>query len=242
MTPPLVPVYRRIRLVPTLAAIVVIAAGLALGNWQLNRAAEKLALQNELEARSALPPLKLEAMNTEELGASELKYRRARATGHYLAAGQILIDNRALGDETGYYVLTPLSMGKTVLMVNRGFFAKNQISRELPDVPVPSELVEVEGELSPGKTRFLELSSETVQGKLWQNFKPDAYSKLMGYQVAPWVLNLGQPAPGLKAVVDQPDLGIDTHRGYAFQWFALTATTACLYVYFTFFKKPATPK
>jgi hypothetical protein len=238
MTPDLVPVYKRVRWIPTLAAILVIAAGLALGNWQLNRAAEKYALQSELENRLRLPSLDLETLSLDQLAAPELKYRRAKATGYYLPDGQIFIDNRAFGEDTGYYVLTPLSVGKTVLMVNRGFIKKNPMSHEPPNISVPQEIVHIEGELSPGKTRFLELSGETVQGKVWQNFKPDAYSKQMGYKVVPWVLNLSSSPPELKAVVDQPDLGIDTHRGYAFQWFALAATTGCLYIYFTFIKKP----
>jgi len=237
MTPTLVPVYKRIHWIPTLAAIVVIAVGLALGNWQLNRAAEKYGLQATLEARISLPPLELDSLSADEIASQSLQYRRAKASGHYLAEGQIYIDNRSLGEEIGYYVLTPLAIGKLVIMVNRGFIKKDPMNHHAPDVSVPTSTVNIQGELSPGKTRFLELSGETVQGKVWQNFKPDAYAKAMGYQVAPWVLNLNSPSEGLKVVKDHPNLGIDTHRGYAFQWFALAATTAAIYIYFTFFKK-----
>jgi len=237
MTSSLVPVYRRIRFIPTCAAIIVISAGLSLGNWQLNRAAEKFALQATLETRASLPPITLDQLNEKELTNPDLKYRKAKASGRYLAEGQIFIDNRSMGDEIGYYVLTPLKMGNAVVMVNRGFLKKDLMNHQTLDVSVPKNEVEIEGELSPGKTRFLELSGETIQGNVWQNFKPDAYSQAMGYAVAPWVLNLNSPPEGLKAVFDQPDLGIDTHRGYAFQWFALTAATAFIYVYFTFFKK-----
>jgi cytochrome oxidase assembly protein ShyY1 len=227
------------RWLPTLAALVVIAAGLALGNWQLNRAAEKYALQRTLEARVSLSPLDLNTLTEAEITAEDFKYRRAKASGLYLPEGQILIDNRSLGEEIGYYVLTPLKVKNKIWMVNRGFLKKNPLNALVPEVSVPHEVEQVEGELTLGKTRFFELSKDTVQGKIWQNFKPEAYSKMMGYEIAPWVLNLIQPAPGLKAVSDQPDLGIDTHRGYAFQWFALAFTTACIYLYFTFIKKSA---
>jgi len=237
MTRSLVPVYRRIRLIPTVAALMVVAAGLALGNWQLNRASEKYALQATLEARLSMHPVELNSLSMSEISAPDLKYRKAKATGRFLAEGQIYIDNRMMGEEVGYYVLTPLKLGTTICMVNRGFIKKDTLNHQAPDVSVPTESVEVEGELSPGKTRFFELSGDTVQGKVWQNFKPDAYSKAMGYEIAPWVLNLSTSPAGLKAVVDQPDLGIDTHRGYAFQWFALTAATVFIYIYFTFFKK-----
>lgn len=237
MTPPLVPVYKPLRWLPTLAAFVVVVAGLVLGNWQLNRAAEKYALQRTLEARVAMNPLNLNTLTEAEIRTEDFKYRRAKASGHYLPEGQILIDNRSLGDEIGYYVLTPLKVNNKIWMVNRGFLKKNSLNARVPEVSVPPEIEQVDGGLTLGKTRFFELSKDTVQGNIWQNFKPEAYSKEMGYEIAPWILNLNQPAPGLKAVVDQPDLGIDTHRGYAFQWFALAFTTTCLYLYFTFIKK-----
>jgi surfeit locus 1 family protein len=238
MTRSLVPVYSRMRLIPSIAAILVIATGLALGNWQLNRAAEKLALQTTLEARASLPAINLNSLNAKEISDPDLKYRKAKAIGKYITDGQIYIDNRSMGDEVGYYVLTPLKLDNTVVMVNRGFIKKDPLHQSVPEVSVPVDPIQVEGELSPGKTRFFELSGETVQGKIWQNFKPDAYSKLIGYPLAPWVLNSNAPPAGLKIVKDQPDLGIDTHRGYAFQWFALTAATLSIYVYFTFIKKP----
>jgi len=238
MTPTGVPVYKRIRLVPTLAALIVVCAGVALGQWQQHRASEKLALQATLEARSSETPAELNALNEQELAQPELKYRRAIATGQYLAEGQIYIDNRSLGDEIGYYVLTPFKLQSgLILMVNRGFMRKDLTMNQAPNVSVTGERVRVEGVLSAGKTRFLELSSNTVQGKIWQNFKPSEYSKVRGFNVSPWVLNLAPADPGLKAVIEQPDLGIDTHRGYAFQWYALSTATAVLYIYFTFLKK-----
>lgn len=238
MTPTGVPVYKRIRFVPTLAALIVVCAGIALGQWQQHRASEKRALQATLEARRNETPAELNALNEQEFAQPELKYRRAIATGQYLAEGQIYIDNRSLGDEIGYYVLTPLKLESgLILIVNRGFLRKESTLRQPPEVSVSGNRVRVEGVLSPGKTRFLELSADTVQGKIWQNFKPLEYSKVTGFNVSPWVLNLAPPDPGLKAVVEQPDLGIDTHRGYAFQWYALSTAAAVLYIYFTFLKK-----
>jgi hypothetical protein len=67
MTPPLVPVYKPLRWLPTLAAFVVVVAGLVLGNWQLNRAAEKYALQRTLEARVAMNPLNLNTLTEDKV-------------------------------------------------------------------------------------------------------------------------------------------------------------------------------
>jgi hypothetical protein len=51
----------RFRTIPFLATLVLVALGIALGNWQVRRAAEKTALQARLAQRSALPPLVLVA-------------------------------------------------------------------------------------------------------------------------------------------------------------------------------------
>jgi len=39
---------------------------------------------------------------------------------------------------------------------------------------------------------------------------------------------------GLAAVVERPDTGIAKHREYALTWFALAATLAALWTYYSF--------
>ena len=50
----------RFRTIPFLATVVLVALGIALGNWQVRRAAEKTALQARLTQRAAMAPLALD--------------------------------------------------------------------------------------------------------------------------------------------------------------------------------------
>ena len=230
-------VQPRLRWVPTVAAIVVIAATSALGRWQVHRAAEKQVLQSMLEARTQMPPVELNAWRGSAEEADALRFRSARVHGHFLPAGQIFIDNRSLDTQSGYHVLTPLDLGGRVVLVNRGFLARDASYPKAPQYPVPTGEQEITGQLSQAHSRFLELSQDTVSGAVWQNFKLERYAAVSPLPVLPLILLASSAGPGLKAVVETPDANIDMHRGYAFQWFAMAATTAALYLYFTFFRK-----
>ena len=46
------------------------------------------------------------------------------------------------------------------------------------------------------------------------------------------VVQTGSASEGLLRQWDRPDLGVDKHHGYAFQWFSLSALLVVLYVWF----------
>jgi len=82
---------------------------------------------------------------------------------------------------------------------------------------------------------MLELSAETVQGKVWQNFTAQRFRERTGVELLPLVvLQQGGNAQGLVRVKAEPDFGILRHYGYAVQWFALAATALVLYVVLKF--------
>jgi surfeit locus 1 family protein len=237
-------VQPRWRWLPTLAALVVVVATALLGRWQLHRAQEKAALQAVLEARVLAPALDLAALASQPLDPDPeaLRFRRAHAQGRYLAQGQIYIDNRDQDGVPGYHVLTPLRLGARVLLVNRGFLARDASYPRPPRVAVPDGEIGVSGQLSMARSRFFELSADTVNGPVWQNLKFDQYRAASGLAVMPLVLLADPAAPGLLAVHEQPDANISMHRGYAFQWFALCATTVVLFLYFTLLRRKSGPR
>src|SRR5215468_7382949 len=111
------------RLVPTLAAIAMIALTLSLGRWQTNRAAEKGALQAMLEARVREAPV---VIGPSSGPADALLYRRVVVSGRWDPAGQIFIDNRIHEGRAGFHVVTPLRVagGERAILVNRGWVAR----------------------------------------------------------------------------------------------------------------------
>lgn len=217
------------RLVPTVAAIAMIALTVSLGRWQDRRAGEKAARQALLEARAAEAPLALAAGMRD---AGELLFRRVRAQGRFDAAGQIFVDNRIHGGRAGFHVMTPLVLGGEgpLVLVNRGWVARSAAYPAPPEVPVPPGEQRVEGLATVPPARFLELSPDTVAGSVWQNLSMDRYAAKAGREVLPVVILAASPGAGLAAVEERPDMGIAKHREYSLTWFSLAATVAALWL------------
>ncbi|MBL8516293.1 MAG: SURF1 family protein [Betaproteobacteria bacterium] len=215
--------------IPTLAAVMAIMATVALGNWQRGRADEKRAVQAEIEARQVLPPLAITAM---ERDVEALKFRRIVVRGSFEPARQIFLDNKSLDNRVGVHVLTPFRVNGSgrLLLVNRGWLARPSEYPRVPDLSAPRTVVEVAGMAVPPIRRFVELSEDTAQGALWQNLTIDRATAHLGEPVFPLVLLADRPAEGLLAVTERPDAGIEKHQGYAFQWYALAALVAALWL------------
>ena len=83
----------------------------------------------------------------------------------------------------------------------------------------------------PPPTRYIELSSNTVTGKVWQNLQFQRYRDTYGIDLQPLLLqqhnDLGD---GLVRDWPRPDTGVNTHRAYALQWFVMSAVIAILYL------------
>ena len=110
----------------TVAAVLATLATLSLGQWQLNRAAEKRAIQEQRDQqgeRSALDNAAFMALSTplEEL------HRPVQLKGHWLADQTVFLDNRQMNAKPGLYVITPLKIegSSAVVVVQRGWIARN---------------------------------------------------------------------------------------------------------------------
>jgi surfeit locus 1 family protein len=84
----------------------------------------------------------------------------------------------------------------------------------------------------PGR-RFLELSAQVAEGRVWQNLTLERYREAAPIAIQPFLIqqeNEGAPDDGLIREWAPPNLGVDKHYGYAFQWFALSALILGLYL------------
>jgi surfeit locus 1 family protein len=226
------PECRVTRLVPALLCTVLILTGVLAGNWQLDRAAQKLAMQAKLDEGLGRTPIDVGASPVD---AKAVEYQRARAQGTWLPDRTVLIDNKVRGGIAGYHVVTPLKLSGSAmhLLVQRGWIQGNPDRRE-PIVRTPPGEVEVFGELRVPSSRVFELSSAPPQGRVWQNLTLDRYREATGLSLQPvLMLQSSDSQDGLVRTWERPDLGIDKHRGYAFQWFGLAVATACFFAVFT---------
>lgn len=227
------------RLWPTIAAIAGVALVVALGYWQLGRAAEKQALQDRFAERSREPPLKLGA---HEIRPQDVALRRVEARGTFEPAHMVYLDNRIYNGVPGYHVLVPLKISGSSrhVLVNRGWIAANRDRSTVPPVQSPQGEVAVRGIATVPTGRYLELSPEVVDGSVWQNLALARYREATGLDVHP-VLVLQDAAPGDGMVRDwpAPDYGRNTHLAYAFQWFALAVAILVYYLVTNVRRKPA---
>lgn len=218
------------RLLPTIAAILAVALTASLGRWQMNRAEEKRGRERQYTAMQMAPPL---ALSGHESGAASLQFRQLTAQGEFEGDKQIFIDNQVENAQAGYQVLAPLKLddGQHYILVNRGWVARSADYPAPPKAPVPSGRIQVQGYGALPVKRFLELSSNTVQGSVWQNLTFERYRQATGLPLLPVILVQTEAnTKGLIPVRSHADFGTSMHEGYAFQWFALSAAIVATYL------------
>ncbi|MDF1484826.1 SURF1 family protein [Ramlibacter sp. H39-3-26] len=224
----------------TLAAVACVAATMALGLWQLSRAAQREALQAAVETRAALPPLDAAALAAGAGDGVALLHRRVLLAGHWLADATVYLDNRQMHGRPGFYVVTPLALepGPAVVAVQRGWIARDFEQRtRLAPVDTPAGVVQIEGRIDGAPARLLEFGAAAADegfSRIRQNLDLAAYGAQIHVPLltAVSVQQTGADSEGLQRDWPRADAGAARNYGYAFQWFGLAALIAALYVWF----------
>jgi len=220
----------------TLAALAALAATLALGAWQMSRAGQKLALQAAMLERRAMPPIDQKALLAAG-GTSDLLHRPVALRGTWVRQHTVFLDNRQMGGKPGFYVVTPLKLedSEAAVLVERGWAQRNFVQRDkLPQVETPPGVVELRGRMAPPPGKLYEFAA-AGSGPIRQNidlaqFRAETGLALLGLAVQ----QTGEPSEGLLRDWPEAASGVEKHYGYAFQWWALSALIAILYVWFQF--------
>jgi surfeit locus 1 family protein len=195
-------------------------------------------MQTRIEARRTLPVLRNADLATTPDAAAPQFERRALLHGRWLAGRPIFLDNRQMNGKPGFYVVTPLQLeGRAEsVLVQRGWVARNFADRTaLPALPTPTGSVTIVGSIAPPPARLYEFAT-AASGPIRQNLDLDAYARELGIPLLPLsLLQVDGPdtgADGLRRDWPLPAVDLQKHYGYAFQWFALAALMAGLYVWF----------
>jgi surfeit locus 1 family protein len=225
----------------TLLTIALIAMLLALGRWQLHRAAEKQQLYDSFTAGA-------DSTRSIDLNTPKLpRYQHVEANGHYDTTRQILIDNMVMGESAGYFVITPFALqAGGWLLVNRGWVPLGASRAERPAIPVNAELRRVRGRAdnlpSPG-IHMGTPAALTPPFPVVANFPQyGEIAKLVNE--SSWVgaaevldLDAGEPN-GFVRRWSAPGFAPMRHIGYAVQWFGLALALAVIYVVTNFRREP----
>ena len=218
----------------TAAAVLVAGVTFSLGQWQLRRAAQKQNLQLAIEAQSNQFILKAEDLADPKI-VMEAVHRRAALKGVWRADRTVFLDNRQMNGKTGFIAITPLVLDGTgqVILVQRGWAARNFADRaSLPAIETPAGPVTVLGRIAPPPSKLYEFKGAET-GRIRQNIDIPAFSREIALPLmSVSMLQIGPANEGLLRDWAAPNVGVDKHYGYAFQWFGLCALVVGLYIWF----------
>jgi surfeit locus 1 family protein len=218
----------------TLAALLVAALTFSLGQWQLRRAAQKQALMLAIEAQSNESILKAADLATFK-NLQEAVHRRATLKGVWRAEHTVFLDNRQMNGKTGLVAVTPLVLDGSglVILVQRGWVQRNFADRaKLPDIQTPVGPVTIPGRIAPPPSKLYEFKGLDA-APIRQNIDITGFSRETGLPLmAVSMVQTGPANEGLLRDWAAPNVGIDKHYGYAFQWFALCVLVTGLYAWF----------
>ena len=218
----------------TTAAVLVAGVTFSLGQWQLRRAAQKQNLQLAIEAQSNQSLLKaLDLADPDVL--KDAVHRRATLKGVWRAEHTVFLDNRQMNGRTGLVAVTPLVLDGTgqIILVQRGWVLRNFADRtKLPDIQTPAGAVTVRGRIAPPPSKLYEFKGAD-SGRIRQNIDVAAFSREISLSLMTVsMVQMGPANEGLLRDWAAPNLGLDKHYGYAFQWFGLCALVVGLYIWF----------
>src|SRR3546814_606571 len=151
-------IYRTLLALFLLGVVVIVCV--SLGNWQLDRAAQRIAIKQEIETGRNSPPLHITASTPPQ---TLTPWRPASAEGVWRHELTVLLENRNYQGRPGYWVATPMVLdpaSNTAVLVLRGWLPRPaSMEQPLPAIPAPNARQTINGELLARVPRLFELSS-----------------------------------------------------------------------------------
>lgn len=223
---------------------------ISLGNWQLSREQEKLALQEVYALRQAAPPISIVKLNRQ----NDIQYMRLQLRGQYDNEHSFLLDNKVNVGQVGFDVITPFYADTNELFfINRGWAAQGQYRSDYPVIEPVVGMVNLNAAVyvPVGRQVMLGVDAESSSWpRLIQSLEPvqmmqqlNVAGTAQGFEYFPYSLRLAENAPGVQ-VRNWPLISTspEKHRGYAVQWFLMAAVLLLLYFWVSTTKKDITER
>lgn len=219
-----------------LVGIALFSAFAALGTWQVQRRAWKLALMERVEHRvHAAPVAAPPASQWPRVNAADHEYLAVTLQGRWLADKTVLTQAvTELG--AGFWVMAPLQLDDgTQVLVNRGFVPQAQRNQWLTGAAQPPRPVAtVEGLLRISEPGGGFLRTNDPAQQRWHSRDVAAISQALGLpRAAPFFVDAGLPAAGgAPSVQTWPRPGMtvirfsNSHLVYAATWYGLALMVA----------------
>ena len=217
--------------IPTVVVALLLPLMVALGFWQLGRAAEKTALLANYAERRVAEPM----ASTELLNSTDPAYRRVHLYGQFDAAHSLLLDNRQRDGKVGVELLQAFQDQRTGLwlLINRGWLPWPD-RRVPPQFTTPTQTLNLDAwvYVAPGAT--FQLHADPVSdhwpqtitavepAKFWRSLERDGFAYELRAEPGPASYQTDWPVVAM---------GPEKHLGYAVQWFAMATALLGLYIY-----------
>ncbi|QIP06387.1 SURF1 family protein [Bradyrhizobium symbiodeficiens] len=209
----------------TVLSLTALVLLVALGIWQIERRAWKLALIDRVEQRVHAPAQPIpSSASWPAVNAANDEYRHVSLKGRFLHDRETLV--QAVAEEgPGFWVLTPLQRDDgTQVLINRGFVPSERREASTRLDGNPDGRVEITGLLRISEPKGGFLRNNVPQHNRWYSRDVAAIATARGlHDVAPFFVDAdagsqsaGGPIGGL-TVVRFPN----NHLIYALTWFAL---------------------
>ncbi len=214
-------------------AVIGVLLGTTAGFWQLDRAAEKRALEARFAAGGTEPALT--RLVTDGEGLTQ-RYAALQLAGRYDPDHQVLLDNLSYGGRPGYQVLTPFLTDAGTVLVNRGWIPAAGDRSVLPDIRVDGNVRELAG-------RIERLPRPGIQLAATRPSASDPWPRrLLFPTTVELAAQIGTPLRDFQLLLDARAVDgfvrdwhpggmvSERHLAYAVQWFGLALTVVVIYV------------
>jgi cytochrome oxidase assembly protein ShyY1 len=199
-------------------------AFVSLGNWQLDRLAQRKERNATTITNEQKPVQPYEQVFTHPITDAD-QWQRVEARGTFDADHQFVVRYRSNGGADGYEVLTPLRTASGAVLVDRGFIPLERGTRIPSVAPAPPT-----GEVTVvGHVRRNERGRRAATapaGNQVRLINSDAIAVTLPYEIESGYIGLLTVQPeqqGGFQPIQLPDLSEGPHFWYAVQWFLFTA-------------------
>jgi cytochrome oxidase assembly protein ShyY1 len=212
---------RRRRVTIVAIATIVAAVCIALGFWQLQRLADRRALNAAIERERSRDPVLIPTA----AGGEVEPYTSVRASGTFDTEREVLVYGRSLDGEPGHLVVTPLVFQDgTAVLVIRGWVPFDHQTVPVTDAAAPAGELTIHGFLVPDEGDGATVPDESgVIGRL----DVEGIGSTLPYQVLALAIRQTEQAPPqpseLPIPLPQEELSEGPHLSYAIQWFCFAA-------------------
>ena len=224
----------------TLLVLLFLPLLVSLGLWQLARAQEKQTLLLSYQQLQTEPKVNVDSLTAEQL----TNYLPVSLQGTFDRERYWLLDNRSRNGSTGYEVVVPFVTDYYVVLVNIGWVRASPDRSELPAIDLSADRIKIVGHLytpqknaliANGATDLLIPWPKRVLQIDWDALERHLDVADSGKMLLTKTVRVDSADP-VALVTDWSPVNINPmkHKGYAFQWFAMSVALLILYGWYLY--------